>query len=51
VELGLGLGYAGATFELPLRRILRAEELGFHAVWTSETYSSDGSRHSHTSRR
>ena len=41
MELSLGLGYAGATFELPIRRILRAEELGFDAVWTSETYSSD----------
>jgi F420-dependent oxidoreductase-like protein len=27
--------------ELPIQRILRAEQLGFDSVWTAETYSSD----------
>jgi F420-dependent oxidoreductase-like protein len=41
LKLGLGLGYAASTLELPIARIQRAEALGFDAVWTSETYSSD----------
>ena len=41
MKLGLSIGYAGAKLELPIKRILRAEELGFDSVWSAETYSSD----------
>ncbi|MGE0387878.1 MAG: LLM class F420-dependent oxidoreductase [Gammaproteobacteria bacterium] len=41
MKVGLGIGYAAAKLELPIKRILRAEELGFDSVWTAETYSSD----------
>ncbi|MGE0387879.1 MAG: LLM class F420-dependent oxidoreductase [Gammaproteobacteria bacterium] len=41
MKLGIGLGYAGATLHLPIERIQRAEALGYDAVWTSESYSSD----------
>jgi len=37
----LSLNYAHAKMELPIQRILRAEQLGFDSVWTAETYSSD----------
>lgn len=42
MKLGMSLG-AGMTpkFDLPIKRVLRAEELGFDSVWTAETYSSD----------
>ncbi len=41
VLLGISVNYSGARFDQPIRRILRAEELGFDSVWTSETSSSD----------
>ncbi len=41
MKLGISIGYAGARMSIPMERILRAEALGFDAVWTAETYSSD----------
>jgi len=41
MKLGLWIGYSGAKLEIPMRRILRAEELGFDSVWTAESYGSD----------
>jgi F420-dependent oxidoreductase-like protein len=41
MKVGLWVGYSGARMELPIRRIQRAEELGFDAVWTAESYGSD----------
>jgi alkanesulfonate monooxygenase SsuD/methylene tetrahydromethanopterin reductase-like flavin-dependent oxidoreductase (luciferase family) len=41
MKLGLTIGYSGAEMRLPLKRILRAEELGFDSVWTAESYGSD----------
>ncbi|MGA2409940.1 MAG: LLM class F420-dependent oxidoreductase [Candidatus Binataceae bacterium] len=41
MKLGLTIGYSGANLRLPLKRILRAEELGYDAVWTAESYGSD----------
>jgi F420-dependent oxidoreductase-like protein len=41
VKVALSLNYAHAKMELPIQRILRAEQLGFDSVWTAETYSSD----------
>ena len=41
MKVGLWIGYSGAEMELPIRRIQRAEELGFDAVWTAESYGSD----------
>ncbi|MCH9675958.1 MAG: LLM class F420-dependent oxidoreductase [Gammaproteobacteria bacterium] len=41
MRLGLSLGYSGRKLELPMERILLAEKLGYHAVWTAEAYGSD----------
>ncbi|HSH01131.1 MAG TPA: LLM class F420-dependent oxidoreductase [Anaerolineae bacterium] len=41
MRLGLMLGYAGRTIELPLDLIKAADELGYYAIWTSEAYGSD----------
>ena len=40
--LGLGVDvWASARVELPLRRVLLAESLGFDSVWTAEIYGAD----------
>jgi len=41
MKLGVMLFYSGAEIDIPMRRILRAEELGFDSVWTAEAYGSD----------
>jgi len=41
MKLGISVGYGGAEMALPIKRIQRAEELGFDSVWTSETYGPD----------
>ncbi|HTT77923.1 MAG TPA: LLM class F420-dependent oxidoreductase [Candidatus Binataceae bacterium] len=41
MKLGLTIGYSGANLRLPLKRIMRAEELGYDSVWTAESYGSD----------
>lgn len=42
MKLGLGLDlYRGASLEVPVAKIRRAEDLGFHSVWTAEAYGSD----------
>ncbi len=41
MKLGLMLGYSGAQMNLPVKLVLRAEELGFDSVWTAEAYGSD----------
>ena len=42
MKLGISIGFGGsAKFELPMQRVLRAEELGFDSVWSAETYGSD----------
>ena len=41
MKLGLLLGYSGAEMKLPVSKVKQAEELGFDAVWTSESYGSD----------
>jgi F420-dependent oxidoreductase-like protein len=41
MKLGISVGHSGAQMSLPVKRILRAEELGLDSVWASETYSSD----------
>jgi F420-dependent oxidoreductase-like protein len=41
LRLGLNLGYAGARIQLPMSLIREAERLGYHAVWTAESYGSD----------
>ena len=41
MKLGLTIGYSGASMRLPLKRIKRAEELGYDAIWTAESYGSD----------
>jgi len=41
MKLGVTIGYSGAQLRLPIRRILRAEELGYDSVWTAESYGSD----------
>jgi len=41
MKLSLMLGYSGAQLDIPVARVQRAEELGFHSVWTAEAYGSD----------
>jgi F420-dependent oxidoreductase-like protein len=41
MKLALSIGYSGARMALPVARVLRAEELGYHSVWTAEAYGSD----------
>lgn len=41
MKLGLSIGYSGATMDLPIERVLRAEKLGYDSVWTAEAYGSD----------
>jgi F420-dependent oxidoreductase-like protein len=41
MKLGLSIGYSGAEMRLPVERIIKAERLGYDAVWTAESYGSD----------
>jgi F420-dependent oxidoreductase-like protein len=41
MKLGLAIGYSGGQLQLPVQRIVRAEELGSDSVWTAESYGSD----------
>ncbi len=41
MKLALMLGYSGAHLDIPVKLVQRAEELGFHSVWTAEAYGSD----------
>jgi F420-dependent oxidoreductase-like protein len=41
MQLGLSIGYSGATYEVPVALVQRAEALGYDTVWTAEAYGSD----------
>jgi len=42
MKLALGLDlYRGASVHVPVDQVRRAEELGYHSVWTAEAYGSD----------
>jgi alkanesulfonate monooxygenase SsuD/methylene tetrahydromethanopterin reductase-like flavin-dependent oxidoreductase (luciferase family) len=41
MRLGLNIGYSGSKMELPLALVQEADRLGYHSVWTSESYGSD----------
>ena len=42
MKLGLGLElYRAKTVEMPLDRVMLADRLGFHSVWTAEAYGAD----------
>jgi F420-dependent oxidoreductase-like protein len=41
MKLGLHLGYSGATLDIPVELVQRAEALGYDSVWTAEAYGSD----------
>ncbi len=41
MKLALNIGYSGGRLDIPLKRIQRAEALGYDAVWTAEAYGSD----------
>lgn len=41
MRLGLMLGYAGRTIDLPVEMVREADQMGVYAVWTSEAYGSD----------
>jgi F420-dependent oxidoreductase-like protein len=41
MRLGLTLGYSGAQVKLDIERVQEAERLGYHIVWTAESYGSD----------
>src|SRR5258707_14948893 len=41
MKLGLNLGYSGATLNIPVELVQRAEALGYDSVWSAEAYGSD----------
>jgi len=41
MKLCLSMGPGGATYKIPMEKILRAEALGYDSVWTAETYGPD----------
>src|SRR6478735_12159686 len=42
MKLGLRLNlYRAAALDVPVVQVRRAEELGYHSVWTAEAYGSD----------
>ena len=41
MKLGIGIGYGEPHYQVPIERIQRAEALGYHSVWTAETYGAD----------
>ena len=41
MKLGISLLYSGSTYSVPVKKIQRAEELGYESVWTAEAYGSD----------
>lgn len=41
MKLGLTVGYSGQELDLPMDLVHRAEDLGFHSVWTAEAWGSD----------
>ena len=41
MRLGLVHGGGGADFSVDMELVLEAERLGYHSVWTSESYGSD----------
>ena len=41
MKLGLSIGYSKAHLDLPVALVQRAEELGYHSVWSAEAYGSD----------
>jgi F420-dependent oxidoreductase-like protein len=41
MRLGMTLGYSGAQVKLDVERVQEAERLGYHIVWTAESYGSD----------
>ena len=42
MKLALGLDlYRGASVQVPVEQVQRAEALGYHSVWTAEAYGSD----------
>ena len=41
MKLGLSIGYASSTVNLPVEAILCAERLGYDSVWTAEAYGAD----------
>src|SRR5262245_30657520 len=41
MKLGLAIGYSRAHYEVPVKLVQRAEELGYDSVWTAEAYGTD----------
>lgn len=41
MQLGLSIGYSGASYQVPVELVQKAEALGYHSVWTAEAYGSD----------
>ena len=41
MRLGLVHGGGAARFSVDMEMVLEAERLGYHSVWTSESYGSD----------
>ena len=40
-RLALNIGYSGRKMDLPVDMVLEAERLGYHTVWSAESYGSD----------
>jgi F420-dependent oxidoreductase-like protein len=41
MRLGLMVGYSGAQVAIDMEKVLEAERLGYHSVWTAEAWGSD----------
>ena len=41
MQLGLSIGYSGASYRVPVELVRKAEALGYDAVWTAEAYGTD----------
>jgi F420-dependent oxidoreductase-like protein len=41
MKIAMSIGAGGSNTRIPIERIRRAEELGFHSVWCAETYGAD----------
>ncbi|MCX6024296.1 MAG: LLM class F420-dependent oxidoreductase [Chloroflexi bacterium] len=41
MKLAINIGMSGAKLDVPVKKVLRAEELGYDQVWTMESWGSD----------
>lgn len=41
MKLAIGIGYSGASIQIPMDFVLEVERLGYDSVWSAEAYGSD----------